>query len=189
VLQAIKRVFLGNHETVAKAIDAFVKTVLAPQAKQKSSPGDDRELELLNRKIKATVAMLTDPSFEGLDELRTTLADLKSKRDALESRRKRNAPRATPAFTETQLRAWANDQFATLDQMAPRANVDLKDRQLVEAFVERIEIDPDMKTGVVVIRADLETAMQAGFTREPIGEFRVKNGEKSVRNRRDRRLL
>ena len=171
VLQAIKRVFLGNHETVAKAIDAFVKTVLAPQAKQKSSPGDDRELELLNRKIKATVSMLTDPSFEGLDELRTTLADLKSKRDALESRRKRNAPRARPAFTETQLRAWANDQFATLDQMAPRANVGLKDRQLVEAFVERIEIDPDTKTGVVVIAADLETAMQAGFTREPIGDY------------------
>jgi hypothetical protein len=30
--------------------------------------------------------MLADPSFDGLDELRTTLADLKAKRDVLEAR-------------------------------------------------------------------------------------------------------
>ena len=47
----------------------------------------------------------------------------------------------------------------------------LKDRQLVEAFVERIEIDPDTKTGVVVIAADLETGMQDWFIREPLGGF------------------
>lgn len=54
--------------------------------------------------------------------------------------------------------------------MGPRANVGLRDRQLVGAFAERIAIDPDTKTGVVVIAADLETAMPAGFTREPTGD-------------------
>ena len=60
---------------------------MLPRSKKavKQQKNDDRELELLNRKIKATVAMLADPAFDGLDELRTALADLKSKRDAIES--------------------------------------------------------------------------------------------------------
>ena len=172
VLQTIKRVLLGDHETTKKAIDAFVAAVMAPKAATKRNcKSDERELDLLNRKIKATVAMLADPSFDGLDELRTTLAELKAKRDALEARRKPADEPTTPAISEKELRAWAIEQFARLDELATRTTVDLKDRQMVEAFVERIEINPEAKTGVVYLMADLEGALLRSSTRLPIGDF------------------
>ena len=171
VLAAIKRLMLGDHKTTKKVIDAFVAIVLAPKPVAKRKKTDDRELELLNRKIKATVAMLGDPTFDGIDELRTTLADLKSKRDAVAARVKPAKQSAEPRFTEKELRAWALDQFARLDDLATRTDNDLKDRQMIEAFVERIEIDPDTKTGVVYVAADLEGALKRGITRGPIGDF------------------
>jgi DNA invertase Pin-like site-specific DNA recombinase len=172
VLQTIKRALLGDHETTKKAIDAFVAAVRTPKAATKrNGKADERELDLLNRKIKATVAMLADPTFDGLDELRSTLAELKAKRDALEARRKPVEQPAVPALSEKELRAWAIEQFARLDDLATRTTVDLKDRQMVEAFVERIEINPEAKTGVVYLMADLEGALLRSSTRGPIGDF------------------
>jgi hypothetical protein len=42
-----------------------------------------RELEQLNRRIKTTVGMIADLQFDGIDDLRGVLSDLKKKRDAL----------------------------------------------------------------------------------------------------------
>jgi hypothetical protein len=175
VVQTIQRVLLGDHATTKQAVEAFVKAVLAPRAAIKRTKTDDRELDLLNRKIKATVAMLADPTFDGLDELRSTLAELKSKRDAVEARRKPMGAPATPALSEKELRTWALEQFARLDELATRTTVDLKDRQMVEAFVDRIEINPEAKTGVVYLMADLEGALLRSSTREPIGETVERN--------------
>ena len=172
VLQTIKRALLGDHETTKKAIDAFVAAVIAPKAATKrNSKADERELDLLNRKIKATVAMLADPTFDGLDELRTTLAELKAKRDALQAAITPAEPPATPALSEKELRTWALEQFARLDELATRNTIDLKDRQMVEAFVERIEINPETKTGVIYLLADLEGALLRSSTRGPIGDY------------------
>lgn len=177
VLATIKRVLLGDHDTTKQAIDAFVKVVLAPKKVAKRSKGDDRELELLSRKIKTTIAMLADPTFDGLDELRSTLADLKARRDTLEARRKPTAEATAPALTEKELRTWAAEQFRRLDDMARRTTIELQDRQLVEAFVDRIEIDPDKKTGVVYLLADLAGALLRGSTRGPIGDASGYDGE------------
>jgi len=172
VLQTIKRALLGDHETTKTAIDAFIAAVMAPKAAtNRNSKADDRELDLLNRKIKATVAMLADPTFDGLDELRSTLAELKTKRDALEARRKPAEQPAVPALSEKELQTWALEQFARLDDLATRTTVYMKDRQMVEAFVDRIEINPESKTGVVYLLADLEGALLRSSTRLPIGDF------------------
>jgi hypothetical protein len=106
VLQAIRRVLLADHDTVQQAIDAFVKVVLAPKTAIRRTRDDEREQDLLNRKIKATVAMLADPTFDGLDELRTMLADLKAKRDALAARLKPADEPAPLAISEAELLAW-----------------------------------------------------------------------------------
>ncbi len=180
VLQTIQRVLLGDHATTKQAVEAFVKAVLVPRAATKRTKTDDRELELLNRKIKATVAMLADPTFDGLDELRTTLADLKARRDALATRLKPVDQPATPAITEDELRRWAMAQFARLDDLATRTTVDLQDRQMVEAFVQRIEINPETKTGEIILIADLADAFREGSTREPIGDLRGLDGAASA---------
>ncbi len=173
VLDTIKRLLLGDHKTAKKAVEAFVAAMVAPKPEAKRKKNDGRELDLLNRKIKATVAMLADPTFDGIDELRSTLADLKAKRDALVARSKPAEQPATPALSEKELRAWALAQFARLDALATQSTIDLKDRQMIEAFVERIEIDPDTKTGVVYVMADLEGALKRGYTRGPIGDLIV----------------
>jgi DNA invertase Pin-like site-specific DNA recombinase len=171
VLDAVRKVLLGDHATVEKAVDAFVKAVLVPRAKAKPTRGDERELDLLNRKIKATVSMLADPTFDGLDELRTTLADLKAKRDVLEARLKPTEEPAMPTITEADLRSWAAEQFARLDELATRTDIDLADRQMIAAFVEKIEVNPETKTGVVYLHTGLERAFSDGSTRLPGGDF------------------
>ncbi len=42
---------------------------------------------------------------------------------------------------------------------------------MVEAFVQRIEINPEAKTGELILIADLADAFRKGSTREPIGDF------------------
>lgn len=46
----------------------------------------------------------------------------------------------------------------------------LQDRQLVEAFVRRIEIEPETKTGTIVLVPDLKDALDYISTRRPIGD-------------------
>ncbi len=172
VLQTIQQVLMGDHKTTEKAIDAFVKAILAPKkAEPKRAKSDERDLDLLNRKIKATLGMMADPTFDGMDELQSTLADLKAKRDALTARMKPQIGPAKPEPTEDELRTWAKQQFAGLHELTTRTEILLPDRQLVEAFVERIEIYPEDKTGVVVLAGGLENAYRVGSTRLPIGDF------------------
>ena len=185
VLATIKRVLLGDHATTDQAIDAFVKSVLAPAKGAKQTPDAQRDLEQLDRRIKTTVKMLADLTFEGLDDLQKVLADLKAKRDALLKRMPSMQREQKPALSEQQLRTWAREQFDRLDELAKRTTVDLKDRQLVEAFVQRIEIFPETKTGVVVLHADLESAMQSCSTRV-VGGDRTRSRVKAIRFAWDR---
>lgn len=73
--------------------------------------------------------MLADPTFDGLDELRTTLADLKAKRDALAPRLKPAEQPAALAITGDDLRGWALAQFSRLHDLPTKATVELQDRQ------------------------------------------------------------
>jgi DNA invertase Pin-like site-specific DNA recombinase len=171
VVETIQCVLLGDRATTKQAVEAFVKAVLAPAKTTKRTKHDDRDLQLLNRKIKATVAMLADPAFDGLDELRTTLADLKAKRDALATRMKSADQPAKPAITKDELRRWALEQFSRLDEIATKPDIDLQDRQLVETFVQRIEVNPETKTGEVILISDLADAYREGSTRVPRGDF------------------
>ena len=118
-----------------------------------------RELQQLERRIKTTVGLIADPTFEGLDEIRNVLAELKQKRDALRRRLAKTEPKAKSALSTKELREWAEARFESLQDLATQTEVDLADRQLVESFVQRIEINPDEKTGVVVLHADLAAAL------------------------------
>lgn len=115
--------------------------------------------------------MMADPTFDGMDELQSTLADLKAKRDALTARLKPQDGPAKPEATEDELRTWALKQFAGIHELTTRTEITLQDCQLVEAFVERIEINPEDKTGVVVLAGGLENAYREGSARLPIGDM------------------
>jgi hypothetical protein len=158
VLGLIRQAIQGDAKTRKQAIDAFVKA-MAHQAEAPDTSAIRREIEQLNRRIKTTVTLLADPTFEGIDDLPAVLADLKRKRDALQGKLNSTEATAPPPLTPEQLRDWANEQFDKLERMADKEEVDLADRQLVEAFVQRIEINPDARTGVVVLHADLHSVL------------------------------
>ena len=103
----------------------------------------------MNRRIKTTVGLLADPSFDGIDELAGVLTKLKAAREKLLKKIEKQDAKPKPQFTKKEMREWAKAQFAKLDELADKVDVDLTDRQMVEAFVQKIEIDPDAKTGVV----------------------------------------
>ena len=174
-----------KDRATTKAIDAFVKLVLAPAAASKRSPDMERELEQLNRRIKTTVGMLADLSFEGLDDLSKVLIDLKAKRDALTAKLATRQSKPDGLPTERELRAWAKEQLQRLEELAQKTTVELPDRQLVEAYVDRIEVFPDTKTGVIVMHADLRSFFESSSTRVVGGECATNHEA----HRRPRRLL
>lgn len=66
---------------------------------------------------------------------------------------------------ERQFRSWAREQLDRCDELAHRPTVNLPERRLVEAFVQRIELFPATKTGAVVLHGDLKSAIQSCSTR------------------------
>jgi hypothetical protein len=164
VLAQIKRVLIGDHTTAAKAIDAFAKAMLSRQKPASNSKGVERDLDAVNRKIKATVAMLADPAFDGLDELRSTLADLKGKRDSLQAKLAPKPIVAQPALDEKALVKWAAERFATLDKLLAGGEINPQGRALIETFIIRVEVDPDAKQGVIIVPADLQAALERSST-------------------------
>lgn len=163
VLQQIKYVLLGDHDGVRQAVDAFVKTVLSGQETPDDTSGVKKELDAVNRRIKATVAMLADPTFDGLDELKTTLADLKRRRDGLQEKLETSAPSRVAAFSESDLRKWATDQLTAIDELIATPNASVEARNLVHAYVDRIEIDPYAKQGVLYLPVDAYGCFTNGF--------------------------
>jgi DNA invertase Pin-like site-specific DNA recombinase len=161
VVGKVRDLLLGDQETVDKAVDIFVKRATAGRKRPDDAGAVQRDLDALNKRIKTTVAMLADPSFEGLDELKTTLAELKAKRDALQSRLDKAKPAASPC-KESDLRAWAVERTGELGRLLDgRASI-VEARRLVHACVDRIEIDPAARRGYLY----MPTSAYDCFTRD-----------------------
>jgi len=156
VVGRLREVLLGRAGDAAEAIDTFVDAVTARWAggDGDDDPGVEKELDAVNRRIKQTIAMLADPAFDGLDELKATLADLKKRRDALRARLDRPRARRAPALNEKDLRRWARDRFQHLAEIGGRGEATPETRRLVHAYIDRIEIDPLARRGTLHLPAD-----------------------------------
>jgi hypothetical protein len=151
VLQQIKRAILGDHKSVKQAVDTFVNQVLSGKETPDDTSGLQKDLEATHRRIKAAIAMLADPAFEGLEELKTTLAELKRRRDQLQEKLATAKPAAIVPFRPSQLRDWAFDKLLAIDQLIAIPTASVEARGLVHAYVHRIEIDPYAKQGVLYL--------------------------------------
>ena len=157
-LKLIRELLLGDAKTTNQAIKAFVKAMSKPKAAVNESDSK-REIEQLNRRIKTTVGLLADPHFEGIDDIHLVLTDLKRKRDALIGKQRKQTVADIPTLTQQQLRDWANEQFVKLDAIATRTAHTLADRQLVQAFIQQVEVDPEAKTAIFYIYQDLQVVL------------------------------
>ncbi len=154
VLGKVQGVLLGENGTIAETTDAFVKQVLSGQEKPTDTTATEKELEAVNKRIRALLTMLADASFDGLDELKITLADMKVKRDALVAKLEKAKPTAA-ALNESDLRAWANERLGQLEKLlANQANI-VEARSLIHSVVISIEIDPMAKSGVLFLQQDM----------------------------------
>jgi DNA invertase Pin-like site-specific DNA recombinase len=167
VLEKINAAFLGDGNAAA-VVDTFVKRILTRRRTTVETTGVARDLDAVNRKIKATIAMLADPAFDGLDELRTTLADLKARRDSLQATLSKQLP-TNPIVTERHLRDWATVNLGDLSEICRHPVASVKSRRVLRTFVNRIEIDPHARRGTLYIPADTDAAFtQENDTRKTI---------------------
>lgn len=168
VLKRVRDSLLGDNECIDRAVDAFVNQVLSGENRD-----DDgalrRELDAVNRRIKATIAMLADPAFDGLDELKTILAELKTRRDTLQARI--GSPPVALPFDASQLRQWATDRLGRIDQLIDARTATVEARELVHACVDHIDIFPQDGRGVLYLPADAEACfMREISTRLTLGD-------------------
>ena len=181
VVGKIREVILGDHEGAAEAVDAFVKAAMAGSR----NTGDDetgptqRDIDAISRRIKAMVAMLADPAFTDLDELKVTLADLTKRRDAMRNHLARKRVASPVPFIEADLRDWAEDRFRRIETILSEGSATLESRRLVRAFVDRIEIDPQVKRGTLYMPADALACLERdistrGAHGEPRGGVKMK---------------
>jgi len=172
VVGKVRDLLLGDQKTVDKAIDIFVKRAAAGRKRGEDVGAVQHDLDALNKRIRTMVAMLADPSFEGVDELKTTLAELKAKRDALQSRLAKARPAAAPS-RESDLRAWAVERTGELGKVLDGRATVVEARRLVHACVDRIEIDPAARRGVIYMPSDAYGCFTRDTsTRGNLGELR-----------------
>ena len=154
VLNKIKTAMVGDHKTVKQAVNAFVKHVLSGQAIPDDTAAIKRDLDATNRRIKATMAMLADPTFDGLDELKTTLAELSRRRETLQAKLGKSKTVTIVTYRESELRDWADEKLSAIDHLITTPTASVEARQLVHAYIDRIEIDPYAKKGILYMPKD-----------------------------------
>jgi hypothetical protein len=163
VLDRIRRILIGEHQDTDAAIDDFVAAVLGGDGAVADTAEMKKAVAAVTRRIEATVAMLADPDFDGLDELRDTLVKLKARRDDLQADLEQ-IERTGPGLPDkADLRDWAGSRMALLDGDIDTYQPSPELRQLVQNFVKRIEIDPNAKRGAIHLPKDIATAYQRIF--------------------------
>jgi hypothetical protein len=110
------------------------------------------------------------------------LADLKRRRDALRAEAAPEMPKAAAPLDEASLRRWARERFNAIDRAVEHGPADPTGslRRLVKAYIDRIEIDPTSKSGVLYLPPDAmscmvrEAAINGGAHGDPRGGVRAK---------------
>jgi len=174
VLAKVRQVILNDAAGIRAAVDAFVQTVLSQEKGGGDRSAVEKELAAVNRRIQATVAMLSDPDLADLSELKATLVELKRQREALEAQREQASAGKGELLNETALRKWATEKLERLGDALDGNLSPLETRQVVHSYVARIEIDPHAYRGTMFMVPDALALLEAESTR------RVNLGSPSV---------
>ena len=170
VLRQLRDVILGDADTTEQAIDAFVREVASSQEDGADRARAGKELAAVNKRIKATVGLLGNAELGGMPELEQTLVDLQRQRKDLEARLAGDDSRGATAPSAGELRSWAKEKIEELGAAVDGQLPPMELRRVVATYVERIEIDPEAKTGTMYLPADALACLEAESIR------RVNNG-------------
>jgi DNA invertase Pin-like site-specific DNA recombinase len=169
VLEQLRNSLLAGEGLLERIVEQFVAGVLGATASPVPAPPDrNKELTNINARIKKTIALLTDSEVGDMDELKQTLIDLKSRKQALENEifAASPPPPALDVPDAATLRSWALEKLARLQEAVSPGAATIDLRAAVHEFVDRIEIDPHTRTGTMYMPADMHAALEASFIRQ-----------------------
>jgi len=99
------------------------------------------------------------------------LAELKARRDVLQSRMDATPAPAAP-LKESDLRKWAVERIGRIDRLINGRDATLEPRNLIHACVDRIEVFPHEKRGMLYLPTDAYACFAREIsTRLPHGDF------------------
>ena len=146
VLEKLRSLVLGDTECVEDAVEKFVQATRGEQP-------DQTDVEKLTREMKdidATVNALTlniDPANMSL--LNDKLTQLRKRKEQIEAELQQ-AKVSNAHADEAELRQWALDRINGLaDALAGRRDDEM--RQVIASYVERIELKPSDRTGMMIL--------------------------------------
>ena len=162
VIGQVKSVIQGETATIEAATKKFLKALRSQAKPTKSAKSLAQELSAINKRIQGLAAMLADPNLGDLEEIHQTLVDLKKRRDALDKKRHQNTGVAHLDVSEAAVRKWVAEKIETLEDVLANPDASPAARNLMAAFVDRIEIAKEGKRGTLY----LITNPAAAFARE-----------------------
>ncbi|HRQ75315.1 MAG TPA: recombinase family protein [Phycisphaerales bacterium] len=152
----------------AKGREAAVKEFLKAMSQRRTSGADTRsrddELASVSKRMKALAALLADEDVSDIKELRDELVALKRRRTMLEAEAAKDAEDKIGRVDIADLRMWAEAQLKELTNAIGNGGTMHEMRQVVHALVDRIEIDPHAKKGVMYLPANAQALLEAAAT-------------------------
>lgn len=151
--------------TDAKARNVAIKQFLDAMSQQMAGSDNKRayesELASVTKRIKTLVALLADDEVSDIKELRDELVALKRRRAVLEADVAKAGQNKDARFDVADLRTWAEAKLNEFTSVIENGGTMLELRQAVHALVDRIEIDPHAKKGVMYLPADARALLEA----------------------------
>jgi len=154
VLSQVRRIVHGDRPAIDKAVDRFIKAMQVRSKPNERRDQIEAELKAVKMRVDSAVALLADGELDDLAELREMLVGLRKRRAALESELATSGTGAETPVNAPDLRAWAIRRLDELGSALAKGDAGEGLRQVVQAYVIRIDVDPKAKRGVLLLPAD-----------------------------------
>ena len=156
VLGELKSMILADGEGMESAIDRFVEAVRGQRPSDVSTRSQKQEIAQIERQVDALVTGL-DPANVAL--INDKLSQLRRRKVYLQEQ-VRAAEAEGGTFDEKALRRFATERIGLLGEMLAGARNE-KVRQVMASYVDEIVIEPETKTGYMVVNAGIFGGNQA----------------------------
>ncbi|MBI1373916.1 MAG: hypothetical protein GC159_14430 [Phycisphaera sp.] len=163
VLAQLRALMLAEGDGWNDAVERFIESVVEAGRSPRSRPRDtSKEIAAVEQRIQATVTLLTDGDLSDLPELKERLVQLKNQRQELVSRGAAaiEAPAAHTSVTD--LREWAHERLDQLQRGLAGKLPAHELRNMVQAYVDRIEIAPYKQIGTIHLPCSLADSLTRG---------------------------
>lgn len=161
VLERLREVVLLDDKGRKAAVRQFVEAVSERNADCGAAQAHNDELASLGKRIKTLASLLADDEVSDIKELRDELVSLKRRRAFLEAEVAKATHNKETPLSVAEMEKWAEEKLNEIANAIKNSGTMHELRQVVHAIVDRIEIDPHAKKGIMYLPADAQTLLEA----------------------------